>query len=84
MTILLILILMLLAAVVALAAGESLPRSVIGGGGGFIEADGLALRSAVGQPLTGRTWRGLCLCSGYLCGPGCEVWPVYLPAISSE
>jgi uncharacterized repeat protein (TIGR01451 family) len=54
---------------VALAAGESIPRSQIGSGGGEISGGGLGLRTTIGQPFAGTVSNGPTVCSGLLCGP---------------
>lgn len=66
-------VILLLLAVTVLAAGERLPRSLVGSGGGPVGAGGINLHSAIGQPVVGTvstTGNTLSLCSGYLCGPG--------------
>lgn len=70
----------------ALAAGEILPRSLVGSGGGQVSQSGLALHSAVGQPVVGAVHNNLNLCSGYLCGAGAPPvsgsdYSLYLPAV---
>jgi hypothetical protein len=69
----------------AAASGELLPRSLISGGGGMVSEGGLALRSAIGQPVVGAVENGAALCSGFLCGPGAPVgggdFYVYLPLV---
>jgi hypothetical protein len=75
-----LLILSLLApAALALAAGETLPRVLVGGGGGPTTGDGLRLRAAIGQPVAGGASSGVSLCSGFLCGPGATAGAPTLP-----
>lgn len=57
----------LLLTAIVLAAGESLPRHVIGSGGSSIE-NGITLRNAIGQPIAGAVSNGITLCSGFVCG----------------
>ena len=71
---------------VVLAAGEGMPRALVGGGGGALSGDGLRLRAAIGQPLAGAVESGMALCSGFLCGPGAsagraEQHTLYLPLV---
>jgi hypothetical protein len=71
---------------VVLAAGEGMPRALVGGGGGAVSGDGLRLRTAIGQPLAGVVENGITLCSGFLCGPGAsarraEQHTLYLPLV---
>jgi hypothetical protein len=72
----------------AWAAGESISSGLVSSGGGEVSAEGLRLRSAVGQPAEGVVGEdGLILCSGHLCGPGTsppvagssDTHAVYLP-----
>ena len=68
------------------ASGELLPRSLVSGGGGMVSEGGLALRSAIGQPVVGAVENGLTLCSGFLCGSGAPPvggsdFYVYLPVV---
>lgn len=68
------------------ASGELLPRSLISGGGGMVSQGGLALHSAIGQPVVGAVENGLTLCSGFLCGSGAPPvggsdFYVYLPLV---
>ncbi|MEZ4831205.1 MAG: hypothetical protein R2873_04235 [Caldilineaceae bacterium] len=60
-------VLSLLVVFVVSAAGESLQRSIVGSGGGKIEAGDLVLRSAIGQPVGGKVSSGqLALYAGFL------------------
>jgi hypothetical protein len=52
----------------AIAGGDVLPRSLVSSGGGTVSDGGLALRSAIGQPVAGTVQNGAMLCSGFLCG----------------
>jgi hypothetical protein len=74
----------------ALAAGESISPGLVSSGGGEVSAEGLRLRSAVGQPAVGVVGEdGLALCSGFLCGPDApppvagssDTHAVYLPFV---
>jgi len=78
-----ILLSLLLLAAIALAAGETIPRSVVSGGGGQVTASGITLGSAIGQPAAGQVGSGnLRLCSGYWCGPPpAASSSVYLPMV---
>lgn len=68
------------------ASGELLPRSLVSGGGGMVSEGGLALHSAIGQPVVGAVENGVTLCSGFLCGSGAPPvggsdFYVYLPLV---
>ncbi len=70
----------------AAASGELLPRSLVSNGGGMVSEGGLALHSAIGQPVVGAVGNGLTLCSGFLCGSGAPPvggsdFYVYLPLV---
>jgi len=54
----------------AMAGSDVLPRSLVSSGGGTVSEGGLALHSAIGQPVVGAVQNGLALCSGFLCGSG--------------
>lgn len=76
----LLLVLLLLLTLVA-AADLSGSRFVIGGGGGPVSQDGLALQSAFGLPVVGGARSNLKLCSGFH-AQACYVGQtVYLPMI---
>ncbi len=63
-------LLLILTGMLALAlAGETIPRSVVGSGGGQLQGTGIQLRSTIGQPVAGLVSSGLTLCSGYNCQP---------------
>jgi hypothetical protein len=78
-----VLVLLLVMVGLAAAVGELLPRNLVSGGGGMVSEGGLALHSAIGQPVVGAVENGLALCSGFLCGSGAPVggsdFYVYLP-----
>jgi hypothetical protein len=78
-----VLILLLALLVVAAAADLGGLRSLISSGGGRVSQDGLGMQSAIGQPVAGRSRKGLSLCSGFLCGaPGPEPeHRVFLPLV---
>ena len=61
--------------VTALAAGEQLPRSLVGSGGGRVTTGTVTLRSAIAQPVAGAVRDGVGLCSGFLCGAGTLTGP---------
>lgn len=66
------------------ADGEMLPRSLVSSGGGMVSSGGMALETAVGQPVAGAVGNGLTLCSGFYCGGGVEAGGsemVYLPMV---
>ena len=77
-------LLVLLLALLTLAAAADLGglRSLISSGGGQVSQDGLAMQSAVGQPLVGCGRNGLSLCSGFLCGPCSAEHKVFLPIVT--
>jgi hypothetical protein len=58
-----------------LAAGETIPRSAVTGGGGTLSAAGVNLRAVIGQPVAGAVGADPTLCSGLLCGPGVSAPP---------
>jgi uncharacterized repeat protein (TIGR01451 family) len=62
--------------VTVLAAGERLPRSLVGSGGGRTTTGSVTLRSAIAQPVAGVVRDGIGLCSGFLCGAGTLIGPV--------
>ena len=68
----LILCLLLLTSGLVLAlAGERIDRFAVSNGGGQVEAQGLQLKSAIGQPVAGAVSIGpntVGLCSGLICG----------------
>ncbi len=66
------LLLMIALAGIAVAAGETMERSVIAGGGRMSDAN-YTLRSAFAQPVAGTVSDGKTLCSGFACGPGASV-----------
>jgi hypothetical protein len=77
-------LLVLLLGLLTLAAAADLGslRSLISSGGGRVSQDGLAMQSAIGQPLVGHSRYGVSLCSGFLCGaPGPE-HRVFLPMVT--
>lgn len=57
------------------AAGETIPRSAVTGGGGAVSAGNVALRAAIGQPAAGAVGDAPTLCSGIICGPGVSASP---------
>jgi hypothetical protein len=57
------------------AAGETIPRSAVTGGGGTLSASGVALQAAVGQPVAGAVGSATTLCSGLICGAGVSAPP---------
>jgi hypothetical protein len=67
---------------VAAAADLGSLRSLISSGGGRMSQDGLAMQSAVGQPVVGPSRNGLRLCSGFLCGPLAPEHRVLLPIVT--
>jgi hypothetical protein len=76
----------LLPIALALAAGEGLPRAILGSGGGSVSGDGLHLRAAIGQAVVGGVAEQMTLCSGFLCGPGAparaaELYSIYIPLV---
>jgi len=80
--------LLLLSMGLALAAGESISLGLVGSGGGEVSAEGLSLRSAIGQPAVGAVGEDLSLCSGQFCGPdappaagGGDAHAVFLPFV---
>ncbi len=58
----------LLLTAIALAAGESLPRHVVSGGGDTVSASGITLRNTIAQPIAGTVSNSTSLCSGFVCG----------------
>ena len=50
---------------VVFAAGELIPRFLVGSGGWLTSTQNLELRSAVGQPIAGTVGEDLKLCSGF-------------------
>lgn len=77
---------LLLSIGVALAAGEILPRSLMGSGGGQISGGGLRLRSAIGQPVAGAVSDSFTLCSGFICGqeaPGSSGGDIVPPTLTT-
>jgi hypothetical protein len=83
-TLVAVLVLLLVMVGLAVAVGELLPRSLVSGGGGMVSEGGLALQSAIGQPVVGAVQNGVTLCSGFLCGSGAPPvggsnFYVYLP-----
>ncbi len=66
---------------IALAAGESLPRHVVSGGGNTIQ-NGITLRNTIGQPIAGTVGNGITLCSGFICEQGsAPTHTIYLPLV---
>ncbi len=60
---------------VALAAGETLTRFNLGGGGSTVSTEQTALRGAFGQPVAGAVAAsdsGSQLCGGFECGAGVQ------------
>ncbi|GIW07141.1 MAG: hypothetical protein KatS3mg060_1946 [Dehalococcoidia bacterium] len=62
----------LLAGGIAFAAGESIPRNVLSGGGGLLTAPGLRLQNVMAQPAAGTVRNQVTLCAGLLCGQGVQ------------
>jgi hypothetical protein len=67
---------------IAAAADLGGMRSLISSGGGQVSLNGVAMKSAMGQPLVGWSRSGVSLCSGLLCGPGLPEHKVFLPAVT--
>lgn len=63
-----------------LAAGETIPRNTVSGGGGRLSASGVSLHTVIGQPVTGAVGSAPTLCSGLLCGPGVSAPPTPQPS----
>jgi hypothetical protein len=72
----------LLSGSIGLAAdGITLPWSVIAGGGGHAEADGVSLDATIGQPLAGMAYNdNYEICSGFWCQV-LSLVRLYLPLI---
>lgn len=69
------LVVALFVAGVALAAGETLPRFNLGGGGETVSTEETVLRGAFGQPVAGAvsaSSTGSQLCGGFECGLGVQ------------
>ncbi len=72
---------------IALAAGESLPRHAVSGGGDTVSAGNITLRNTIGQPIAGSVSNGGSLCSGFICGQAASAPTsggdkfVYLPLV---
>ena len=62
-----LLIVLLLSFGLALAGADVTSRSVVNSGGGSVSQSGLALQTAIGQPVVGAVQNDLTLCSGFLC-----------------
>ncbi len=67
------------------AAGETMPRSLFGSGGGTVSNSEFTLETALAQPIASTVTNDSTLCAGFYCGTGVTAtsfnYAAYLPAI---